>query len=257
MFTSLENPNSTIKELLDDYKLAFETEARLNADLEKAHGKLMQAQSRCLGQPASKALKAARTKYDDLRFKIDSCDYVRSRVRNRLVEVMPAETEERRVQLLAEFKDLEKDQADLRNEFLTAAARAAVIGEQLNGLTVYAKHSGDLAETTPPLDVRRENVFWDGGYEFFAQQVERFRDELAIRSNNSIAVRMNGFRDELATLEEDAEKDVEQRVTQLLAACLPMELVEEAAKESAARRTSAITYNYDHWNERRHENVIQ
>lgn len=221
MFEVLKNTESTMAELAAAYVTAMKKRESLETTLRQHYEALMDLQKDFLDPDTkeSKELKEARLQYENSTLKLDSCLYGLKQIKDRMIEQLPIESQQRREAVSREIKGVRDREKELMKRYLQKIAEAIVIEEEIKGIAVTSfSRSGDLVEAG----------FRNTNFELLSIEDSAFlRDEvkrLRRPDGQSIQAQISRLGDELSTLEKILEFDDEQKkkyIEQIIAQTLP------------------------------------
>ncbi|MCK4425155.1 MAG: hypothetical protein KAV69_00285 [Deltaproteobacteria bacterium] len=244
MFEILKDSEASVESLSRAYVEAMTFEKKLEGEKAEAHRALMIEQRDYLdpGTKPSKKLIAAKDRWQDTCNKIEAVPYGKGELKARIADRLGVDAKQRLEQITKELAAVSSEEKELREAFLSMAAKAAVLKEQIKGRSLLSDSQGRVTSGVPSLKVELHLLDGADGA-FYARQIERFRQESGQDFSETIRGRRDTLVLERAELKESLQSNPAEEAQRLLDKLIPPPTPEPAEPES--RKTSEFTIDYD------------
>lgn len=150
-FKILGKKAATVDELAGAFAEIEAMKTDFEGQLSSSYGELLRWQQKAMAgaKGGSKALETAKETYRDVELQIAACTDALQQIRQRIVDAMPAHLQQRRADLEEQHRELSNQQDQLRREWLSVCAQAAVLAEKLRGQNFVHLRSGEMREGIP------------------------------------------------------------------------------------------------------------
>lgn len=244
MFSILKNPEAASKDLAEVYVGAERLEETLSGEKSEAYEALMAAQIECFdNEKPTREFLSAQKRLETINTKIEGCKFGREQLKNRLGERLQVEIKQRLEQITKELASLSSEEKEIQEAFLSTAAKAAVLKEQIKGRSLLSDSQGFVTAGVPSLKVEIHLLDGIDGA-FYSERIKHYRKELQVGDfSRSITGRRDDLVQERGKLERSLQSDPLKSAEELLNRLIPPPAPEPAATE--ARKTQTFIQDYD------------
>lgn len=242
MFKILKDQKATSKDLAETYVQATALEEALSTEKMEIHQKLMELQVDSFDRKPSRELLSVKTEMDALIIRLEACRFGQEQIKSRLGKVLQKEAALRLERIKEELASLSSEEKEIQEAFLSAAAKAAVLKEQIKGRSLLSDSRGYVTAGVPSLKVELHLLDGSDGA-FYSQEVKRFRQESAQDFSQTIRGQRDDLIQERGKLERLLSGDPIKNAEELLNKLIPSK--PEPETEPEGRKTTTFIKDYD------------